>query len=375
MLIPRRATGQGHPDHARPVSPRALLSKHERQLEQVLTAGIVTEVDLDAVKARVNLGRGIITDWIPWSFSRCGGVQDWNPPVTGEQVTVCSMTGKLEMAYIDLSIPYTATELNCNTPLTRFLTYGWTKDRELFECPFERIFFQTTKEMWWKSLPETGTFRWDIGDKNSLVWNKDRFTLKIGSAEYHFSEDGIRFSLRGGATEMFLDPYRFFTQVERRSSIGVTAESAHVQVDGKSYIALDVASIVSQVQGNAVVRITKDTIEHELLAQKVRTVLNSSEFAAMVHNAVVQVTQALVKAGLPGTDLVLTQTAAVISSPVLVAPSSVLNNAVGVGGMYAPGELPQEAATIPETVPIEIPAKPRIKKGKAPYYPRTKKPK
>lgn len=375
MFIPRRATGQGHPDHARPVNPRALLSKHERQLEQVLTAGIVKEVDLDAVKARVDIGRGIVTDWLPWTFSRCGAVQDWNPPIVGEQVTVCCLTGKLEMAYIDLSIPYAATEVNSKDQFTRFVTYGWTKDKDFFEHPFERLRYELDKELWWKYLPATGAFRWEIGTDASLLWTKDRFRLRIGSAEYHFTEDGIRFSLRGGQTEMFLDPYRFFTQVERKSSLSVMGESAHIQVDGKSALTLDVEKIVAQVKDNAFFRVKEDSIESELIAQKVRTVLNSTEFAAMVHNAVVQVTQALVKAGLPGSDISFTQASTVIATPSLVMPTPTLQNSIGVGGVFSSGEAPDEAPLIPETVPVESVPRPKIKKGSAPYYPRTKKPK
>ena len=79
------------------------LADMARRLRNVVRAGTVDEVDLDAARMRVCYDRDdddapICTAWIPWIAARAGGDRTWWAPDVGEQVVLLSPSGELTQA-------------------------------------------------------------------------------------------------------------------------------------------------------------------------------------------------------------------------------------------------------------------------------------
>lgn len=77
----------------------------ERRLQSFVNRGIVTDVDYDAARCRVQID-SLITDWLPFTSARIGNVKIWNPPCVGEQVLVISETGELSTGLVTTSFDY-----------------------------------------------------------------------------------------------------------------------------------------------------------------------------------------------------------------------------------------------------------------------------
>ncbi|GFN47422.1 phage baseplate assembly protein V [Candidatus Regiella insecticola] len=77
---------------------------HEAELEQrvanLIRVGVVEEVDCKRIRARVRLGKLLVTDWLPMPALRAGHVRIWAPLKKGEQVLIAAPSGELGLATI-----------------------------------------------------------------------------------------------------------------------------------------------------------------------------------------------------------------------------------------------------------------------------------
>lgn len=80
------------------------LSDLERRMANMIRAGKVTEVDLDAKRAKVDLGDDDPTDWLPWCVAKAGKDRRWQAPDVGEQVVVFSPGGEFGQGFIGGSL-------------------------------------------------------------------------------------------------------------------------------------------------------------------------------------------------------------------------------------------------------------------------------
>lgn len=71
----------------------ARLEKLERASAQKIMWGVVAEIDFEAARARVNVGKGVRTPLIPWIAPKAGANAEWTPPEIGEQVLVILPNG------------------------------------------------------------------------------------------------------------------------------------------------------------------------------------------------------------------------------------------------------------------------------------------
>lgn len=78
-----------------------VLNDHDRRLADVIRPGTVAAVDLVRARARVDLGAGTLTDWLPMPALRAGaGLRIWSPLSVGEQVLIAAPSGELGQAAI-----------------------------------------------------------------------------------------------------------------------------------------------------------------------------------------------------------------------------------------------------------------------------------
>lgn len=89
----------------------------ERRLQSFMNRGIVTQVDYDAARCRVQID-SLETDWLPFTSARIGNVKIWNPPCVGEQVLVISETGELSTGLVTTSFDYDDQPLPSANPNT-----------------------------------------------------------------------------------------------------------------------------------------------------------------------------------------------------------------------------------------------------------------
>jgi phage baseplate assembly protein V len=65
-----------------------------RRIENIVRAGTISAVDLQAVRCRVASG-GLTSTWLPWYAIRAGEVKRWSPPSVGEQCIILAPSGDL----------------------------------------------------------------------------------------------------------------------------------------------------------------------------------------------------------------------------------------------------------------------------------------
>ena len=70
-----------------------------RRLANIVRIGTILEIDFQAAKARVKIGK-ITTDFLPWTNTNSGQNNSWNPPEIDEQVVILSPSGELNQAII-----------------------------------------------------------------------------------------------------------------------------------------------------------------------------------------------------------------------------------------------------------------------------------
>lgn len=70
-----------------------------RLLENILRVGVITDVDEESWRVRVQSG-GLTTDWLRWNATRAGAFSIWVPPCVGEQVLMGCIGGNPETAVI-----------------------------------------------------------------------------------------------------------------------------------------------------------------------------------------------------------------------------------------------------------------------------------
>ncbi len=75
------------------------LAELRRRVDNIVTLGVVDQVDAANALARVAVGTRS-TGWRPWLTRRAGGDRDWWAPEPGEQVVVLSPSGDPEQAVI-----------------------------------------------------------------------------------------------------------------------------------------------------------------------------------------------------------------------------------------------------------------------------------
>ena len=76
----------------------------DRRLHGLIRVGTVLEVDPQTAKARVTFGAETKSAWIPWT-GRAGVIDEWSPPVEGEQVLVVAPGGDTAQGLIVSSTP------------------------------------------------------------------------------------------------------------------------------------------------------------------------------------------------------------------------------------------------------------------------------
>ena len=65
----------------------------QRKLSNLITAGIVIDVDYDLAKAKVKIGNNT-TYWLPWLTQRARNTKTWFSPQINEKVIVISQSGE-----------------------------------------------------------------------------------------------------------------------------------------------------------------------------------------------------------------------------------------------------------------------------------------
>ena len=100
------------------------LAEHARRLSSLLRVGPVVEVDPAAARARVDLGDGCVSAFLPWVCTRAsaGGFTTWVAPQVGEQVLVVAPGGDTAAAVILGSLYSTAAPPPDSTPDRATLT-------------------------------------------------------------------------------------------------------------------------------------------------------------------------------------------------------------------------------------------------------------
>jgi phage baseplate assembly protein V len=84
------------------LSDAYVLSDLDRRIANMIRKGRVTEVDLSARRAKVQIGQEDedTTDWIPWAVGMAGDDRSWRAPSVGEQVVVLSPGGDTDQGFI-----------------------------------------------------------------------------------------------------------------------------------------------------------------------------------------------------------------------------------------------------------------------------------
>ncbi|ACS85877.1 phage baseplate assembly protein V [Musicola paradisiaca] len=75
------------------------LSEIQRTLRNLIRIGVVTDVDTQQARCRVQTG-GITTGWLNWLSRRAGSSREWWAPSTGEQVLLLAIGGELNTAFV-----------------------------------------------------------------------------------------------------------------------------------------------------------------------------------------------------------------------------------------------------------------------------------
>lgn len=92
-----------------------LPTEHERRLNNVISIGIVDEVNHKDALCTVVIEDNV-TDWLPFGGMRMGNVKIWNPPSVGEQVLVLSENGELDTAVVVSSFDYESNKQPSSNP-------------------------------------------------------------------------------------------------------------------------------------------------------------------------------------------------------------------------------------------------------------------
>lgn len=74
-----------------------------RLLENIVRTGMVTEIDEDKWRVRVQSG-GLETTWLRWNAQRAGAFKVWVPPSIGEQVWFLCLGGNTDVTFIGGSL-------------------------------------------------------------------------------------------------------------------------------------------------------------------------------------------------------------------------------------------------------------------------------
>jgi phage baseplate assembly protein V len=150
------------------------LTEHERRIANLVRIGTVTEIDVETISVKVELGDDANpheSDWIRWGTRRAGEDRTWDPPDVGEQVIVLAPGGELDQAFVWGSLYSDDNPANGDNTDVRRVTF---KDGSVIEYDREE-------------------------SKLNVTLNDDAvFTLKIGTMEIKVTKDGAE--LGGNAT-------------------------------------------------------------------------------------------------------------------------------------------------------------------------------
>ncbi len=75
------------------------LSEIQRALRNLIRIGVITEVDTQQARCRVQTG-GMVTGWLHWMSRRAGSSREWWAPSVGEQVLLLAIGGELNTAFV-----------------------------------------------------------------------------------------------------------------------------------------------------------------------------------------------------------------------------------------------------------------------------------
>ncbi|WP_315708990.1 phage baseplate assembly protein V [Brenneria uluponensis] len=93
-----------------------------RLLHNLIRIGVVTDVDLARMVARVETG-GLKTDWIRWGANRAGDAVTWWSPSVGEAVVIMAPGGDLATAVIITSLYSSVHPAPSTKPKHNIVTY------------------------------------------------------------------------------------------------------------------------------------------------------------------------------------------------------------------------------------------------------------
>lgn len=69
------------------------LTEADRRHGNVISMGVIVQVNCASARAKVKIEDEAITDWLPWTALRAGKLRIWSPLSVGEQVVVLSPGG------------------------------------------------------------------------------------------------------------------------------------------------------------------------------------------------------------------------------------------------------------------------------------------
>jgi phage baseplate assembly protein V len=166
-----------------------------RRLDQVISLGKISEVDLAKSLARVALDEdgtdgGIITDFLPWLEMRHGAVRSRFAPAVGERVVVCAIAGELGAGFILGGLPCT------DKPAV------WTDTKVGFDFGADASWsHDTASSASVLALPASGSLEIKVGAATSIRITDGVIELKVGGSNAIKITDG-NIDVKSGAVKL-----------------------------------------------------------------------------------------------------------------------------------------------------------------------------
>lgn len=386
------SSGRGIPEYRGPMSARSELSLLVNRLECMMLPGKVAQIDYLAGYARVEMldkkDAGVTTDWIRWMENTAGEDREWSPPSIGENVLVYSPTGNLNNGIIWGAFNTTKLPPISDSGTIRRKTWGKPPDGSFFDYLFWEVEKRKGREHVWNYAPKTGEFRQEVGDKSLFHQTADFIMLKVGNTQLLMQDGSITMTV----AEDLKNPMRASEVRMTRDHVEIHA-SHEASVVVKRSNAGGEAAVTSQVGMGTVLEVKKQTMKASVYQNTCLT-LTAFEAVMEVKNAKSKLSLkgGITSLAMDGVSMYLTPVVAGLGkagSELLVGTGVIVHNTTsfisppisngyfpGAGRPFVTGPTPAVPASTIPVVPRQ--AKPRwtMKESKkAPYYPRSQKPK
>lgn len=391
--------GRGTGDYGRVRTPHDILGVIMAKIDQLCLPGTVKEVDYAAGYARVAMlttsGQGITTDWLRWVEDCAGDDRVWSPPTAGETVLVFSPSGNLNHGVIFGKINTVDYPPISDDPLIRRKTFGKPKDEEFWKYAFWELFKKQGKTHEWWYQPKDGELKWQIGeetDKQVMVhFTKDKLQFRIGDTQLVLERSGATLSVAddinspGQISEIRLTLDGAEIHADHKASVRVSTKDAsltslrpnvELQVSGESVIYLDRERIGLSHLKNSVLTLSAGKAIMEVKSAKSQLLLTNGISSMFLDGVSVTLTPNFARMGMIGSNvevdpslisLAADQTA--ISQMPLISSSSDAPRFADGGQPVTPHPpIPKAPKPLDRAWIVE-------ESKKAPYYPRTGKPK